>query len=133
MVFNVPISKEKTQSYKCDYGRNEQRRINNTLFGETSEKDKYPKLLTIIIEKKKEPYFAFIKNETEFEVRGKWHDKKHKLYEEDNAEIEIVYFDDVNETKSKKLMQELKSYNKKCVKEKTLYSTITPLEDTSLK
>jgi hypothetical protein len=133
MAYAIPVKKEKQVSYKCDYGRNEQQKINQLLFTTHADKDKYPKLLTIIIDKRKEPYFKFIKNETEFQVMGKWHDKKHKLYEEENAEIEVVYFDDIDETKSKALIQELNSYNKKCVKEKVLFSTITSLEDTSLK
>jgi hypothetical protein len=133
MAYKIPVKQVKQVSYKCDYGKGEQQKINHLLFTTHEDKDKYPKLLTIIIEKKKEPYFHFIKNETEFSVMGKWHDKKHKLYEEENAEIEVVYFDDIDETKSKALMSELNSYNKKCVKEKVLFSTITSLEDTSLK
>lgn len=90
------------------------------------------KLLTIIVRKDKEKHFHFLKNETEFEVQGKWHNKRDKVYEEENAEIEVVFMDDKNGSVGNKVQKLLKEYNKKKVKEQVLYTRITPLDSSSV-
>ena len=82
--------------------------------------------------KDKEHHFYFLRNETEFEVQGKWHNKQGKAYNEENAEIEIQYWDNKQDTKTKKLKSSFKAYNKKYVKEEVLYATTTPLDMTTL-
>jgi hypothetical protein len=94
-----------------------------------------PKLLTIIIRKDKEHFFHFLRDETEFAVKGKWQDVKHKPYhllEEDNVEIQVQYLDNEKDTITKKLDRLFKAYNKEFVREDVLYVTSTPLDKTSL-
>jgi len=135
MIYKIPRAKpkEKLKAFQVDTRKQKtQSEINNLLFSQKSSEYKNPKLLTIIVRKDKEHFFHFLKMETEFEVFGKWHNKKQKVFEEDNSEIEIQYFDDDCHTKTKKLKSLLKSYNKNYIKEEVLYSTTTPLEMTSL-
>ena len=91
-----------------------------------------PKLLTILIRKDKEHYFHFLKDETEFNVQGIWHDKSHKAFKEKNAEIQIQYLDNREGSVSKKLLDLFRQYNKNWVGEDVLYVTSTPLDATSL-
>jgi hypothetical protein len=132
MAYKIPI-KKKEQKTKYSYDEDKikfHKKINNLLFNKTENKN--PKLLTIIVRKDKEHHFHFLRNETEFEVQGKWRNNKHKLYSEENSEITVQYFDDDNNTKTKELKKYLEDYNKKYVKEEVLYTTTTPLEMTSL-
>ncbi|CAK0755896.1 conserved hypothetical protein [Gammaproteobacteria bacterium] len=112
-----------------------QDRINNLLYN--AKKDDgitltEPKLLTILIRKDKEHHFKFLKDETEFGVQGVWHDKSHKIFKEDNAEIQIQYLDNREGSVSKKLLDLFRQYNKNLVGEDVLYVTATPLDATSL-
>lgn len=133
MTYSIKSKKRKLKDGdKLYLEKSEQRNINHILFGKKKEKDTEPKLLTIIVKKEKEPHFAFLKNETEFGVSGKWHSKRDKLYQEENSEIEVIFYDDKDNTKSNLLMTELKNYNKKYVKEQVLYTTITPINKTSI-
>jgi len=135
MAYKISKKKRRTSNFKISNKRDKlklQSDINNLLFNENKEEYKYPKLLTIIIKKEKEPHFHFLKNETEFEVQGKWHNKQGKAYNEKNAEIEIQYWDNEQDTKTKKLKSSFKAYNKKYVKEEVLYATTTPLDMTTL-
>lgn len=94
-----------------------------------------PKLLTIIVKKDKEHYFHFLRDETEFSVKGKWQEAIHKpsrLLAEENIEINIQYLDNKKGTITRKLKNLLKGYNQEIVKEKEIYVTSTPLQMTSL-
>jgi len=117
-----------------------QNKINHLLYevkqDEGLETDK-PKLLTIIIRKDKEHHFHFLRDNTEFFVRGRWKDITHKhkpkhFLIEKNAKIEIQYLDNKKGTITRKLKKLFKQYNKNIVKEKVLYVTAEPLEMTSL-
>jgi len=135
MTYKISKKKQRTSNFKISNKKDKlklQSDINNLLFTANKEEYKYPKLLTIIIMKEKEHNFNFLKNETEFEVQGKWHNKKGKLYNEENAEIEIQYWDNKQDTKTNKLKTLFKTYNKKYVKEESLYATTTPLDMTTL-
>jgi hypothetical protein len=113
-----------------------QDKINNLLYEEKKDDGltlTEPRLLTIIIKKDKEHYFNFLRDETEFKVKGVWQDTTHhKLFKEPNAEIQIQYLDNREGTVTKKLNDMFKEYNKDYVKEEVLYVTSTPLESTSL-
>jgi hypothetical protein len=127
------IKQSKVRKKKGLYSeKDEQRSINHLLFFKNKAKDTEPKLLTIIVKKEKEHHFAFLRNETEFEVAGKWHSKGHKLFQEENSEIEIVFYDDKDNTKSNLLMSKLKDYNRKYIKEQVLYTTISSINKTSI-
>lgn len=91
-----------------------------------------PKLLTILIKKEKEKEFNFLRDETEFNVKGLWHDKSHKAFKEKNAEIQIQYLDNKDDSVTKKLMNLFEQYNRNWVGEEALYVTSTPLDATSL-
>jgi small-conductance mechanosensitive channel len=129
MTYNIKSKKPKEKYYLVEK-KNQQTEINNLLFKKTNNKN--PKLLTIIVRSDKEHFFHFLKNETEFEVQGKWHSKKGKAFEENNEEITIQYFDDDKGSITKQLKNKFKEYNKRYVKEEVLYTTTTPLEMTSL-
>lgn len=133
MTYQIQSKKVKHSPKKSFEQRKEQYEINKTLFKERTPKDVNPKLLTIIILKEKEHHFNFLKNETEFDVVGRWHNTKGKIYQEENTEINVIFYDDHYHTKSDKLMKELNSYNKKNVKEELLFVTVTPLDETSIK
>jgi hypothetical protein len=134
MAFKVPRKKTVITNF---YLEKDQKEINDLLFNkkcDSGEELKYPKQLTIIILKKKEPYFHFLKNETEFGVQGQWHSQNsHKVFKEKNAEINVIYLDDKDDTVTKKLKTKLNAYNKKYVKEEVLFVTATPLDMTTLK
>lgn len=133
MAYKIKSNKVKEKRELIPYSKKaEESNINHLLFKKDKSKDTEPKLLTIIIKKEKEHHFAFLKNETEFEVSGKWHSKGHKLYEEENSEIEIIFYDDKDNTKSNLLMTKLKDYNKRHIKEQVLYTTISPISKTSI-
>jgi len=94
-----------------------------------------PKILTIIIRKDKEHHFHFLRDETEFRVKGRWQDTTHKPHhfvEEANAEITVQFLDNKKETVSKKLLKLFKAYNEQKVGEKVPYITTAPIEKTSL-
>jgi hypothetical protein len=94
-----------------------------------------PKILTILIRKDKEHHFHFLRDETEFRVKGRWQDTTHKPHhfiEEANAEITVQFLDNKKETVSKKLIKLFEAYNKQKVGEKVLYVTTAPIEETSL-
>jgi hypothetical protein len=131
MTYKNKSKNLKKKSYAVDLEKkNLQTEINSLLFKKTSNKN--PKLLTVIVRSDKEHFFHFLKNETEFEVQGKWHSKKGKVFEENNEEITIQYFDDDKGSITKQLKSKFKKYNKRYVKEEVLYTTTTPLEMTSL-
>jgi hypothetical protein len=112
-----------------------QNKINNLLYEKKKDDGlalKEPRLLTIIIRKDKEHHFHFLRDETEFKVKGVWQDTHHKLFKEPNAEIQIQYLDNREGTITQKLDNLFKEYNKDYVHEKVLYVTSTPLESTSL-
>jgi hypothetical protein len=112
-----------------------QNRINENLYEKKADNGlelTEPKLLTILIRKDKEHHFNFLKDDTEWNVKGRWHDKKHKLFKEDNAEITIQYLDNKQGSVTNKLINLFKQYNKEFVKEEVLYVTSTPLDKTSL-
>lgn len=137
MAFNVKSKKAKMKEpYSFDkIKKKDQQEINDLLFNkkkDSGELLKYPKLLTIVIKKEKEPQFHFLKNETEFNVKGQWHFKSHKIFKEKNAEIMVVYLDDKDGTVTQKLNKKLRSYNQNYIKEEALYSTTTPLDMTTL-
>jgi hypothetical protein len=137
MAFNVKSKKAKMKEpYSFDkIKKKDQQEINDLLFNkkkDSGELLKYPKLLTIVIKKEKEPQFHFLKNETEFNVKGQWHSKSHKIFKEKNAEIMVVYLDDKDGTVTQKLNKKLRSYNQNYIKEEALYSTTTPLDMTTL-
>jgi len=134
MAFKVPSKKRiQTNSFLAK----DQEEINDLLFirkCDSGEELKYPKQLTIIILKEKEPYFNFLKNETEFGVQGQWHShNSNKVFKEKNAEINVIYLDDKDDTVTKKLKTKLNAYNKNYVKEEVLFVTATPLSMTTLK
>lgn len=131
MAYKIKNSK-KRNIFKIEEKKELQSDINNLLFVRKNGEFKYPKLLTIIIKKEKEHNFHFLKNETEFEVQGRWHNKKGKTYNEENAEIEVQYWDNKEEIKTKKLKNAFILYNKKYVKEEILYVTTTPLDMTTI-
>lgn len=132
MVYKIPSKKKQERTFAVESIEKKklQTDINNLLFAQKGNTN--PKLLTIIVVSNKEHYFNFLKNETEFEVQGKWHNKRNKTFEEDNAEITIQYFDDDAGTITHQLKNKLEKYNKKYIKEEILYTTTTPLEMTSL-
>ena len=113
-----------------------QDKINNLLYEEKKDDGitlTEPRLLTIIIRKDKEHHFHFLRDETEFKVKGVWQDTTHhKLFKEPNAEIQIQYLDNKKGTVTEKLNKMFKEYNKDYVHEEVLYVTSTPLESTSL-
>lgn len=112
-----------------------QNKINYLLFRAKSDEGEpltKTKMFTIIILENKEHNFHFLKNETEFNVKGKWHSKRSKLFEENNAEITILYLDNEQGSVTRKLDKYFKQYNKKYVGEEVLYTTTTPIEKTSL-
>jgi hypothetical protein len=134
MAYSIknPKLKEKkkiSRSYQVE----EQRKINHLLFGQRRQETTEPKLLTIIVRKDKEHFFNFLKNETEFEVFGKWHSKKSKVFEEENEEIEVIFYDDKQGTKSNLLISNLKKYNRRYIGEQVLYTRISPIDRTSIK
>jgi hypothetical protein len=135
MVYSI---KRKEKQIKKTYQvETIQNNINHKLYDIKEDEGKpliKPKLLTIIIKKEKEHYFHFLRDETEFKVKGVWKDveHKHKIYKENNAEIQIQFLDNEDNTVSTKLKNLFTKYNKSKVKEKVLYVTAEPLDMTSL-
>jgi hypothetical protein len=133
MAYKIKSKKPKEKLNKEFYSeKQEQTEINHLLFKEKRVQDTEPKKLTIVIKKEKEQHFAFLKDETEFEVQGKWHDKKHKLFQENNAEIEVLFYDDKDHRKSNLLLSKFRDYNRKYIKEKVLFVTISPIDKSSI-
>jgi hypothetical protein len=136
MVYSVK-RKDKIGFPKQDWTEKDvlQNRINSLLYEKKVDEGQElnePKLLTIIIKKKKEHYFHFLRNETEFKVFGIWSNTSHKVFKEDNAEIQIQYLDNKKGTVSGKLNRLFKAYNKDFVDEEVLYVTTSPINKTSL-
>ena len=131
MAYQIPSKKKREKQDFYTEKEIIQNKINGLLFAENPQY-RNPKLLTIIVRQDKEHFFHFLKNETEFEIKGKWHNKEHKLFNEENSEIVVQYFDDDKHTKTKQLKKLFENYNKKYVKEDVLYTTTTPLEMTTL-
>jgi len=104
--------------------------LNSLLFDEKTQ-NKYnatdPELLTIIIIQDKSPFFDFLKAETKWEVKGRWHE-----YKDDNYLIEVQFMDNKDEGIGNRVIHLLNEYNVRFVKEELLYARTTPIEEGTL-
>jgi len=104
--------------------------INQLIFNEDLQKwcgatDR--ELLTIVIVRTKAHLFNFLKGYTRWRAIGEWEGLK-----EPNLQIEIEFKDTPDERIGIRLIELLKAYNKKVVKEELLYARTAPLEEGTL-
>ena len=103
-----------------------QSRINKLLFYPAKEQ-KDSELLEITVRADKTKYFNFLKGYTRWGVEGRW-----RKLDEKNELLEIQFKDTPKEAVGNELMDLLKEYNRKVVKEKTLYARTISIEESSL-
>jgi hypothetical protein len=104
-----------------------QSRINKLLFRPTKAQTDL-ELLEITVRIDKMKYFNFLKGYTRWGVEGRW-----KKLDEKNELLEIQFRDTPEEKVGNELMALLNEYNRKMVKEKTLYARTIPIEESTLK
>lgn len=105
-------------------------KINRVLY-EPSLKKVDKKILTIVVDRKKDDRFDFLRAKTEWFAKGEWRGAK-KLYTDNNIIFEVEFKDDRYGRTSKKLMKLLDNYNRKKIKEEKLYARVTDIERSSL-
>ena len=103
-----------------------QSRINKLLFYPAKEQTD-SELLEITVRADKTKYFNFLKGYTRWGVEGRW-----RKLDEKNELLEIQFKDTPKEAVGNELMDLLKEYNRKVVKEKTLYARTISIEESSL-
>lgn len=114
-----------------------QKEIVDLLYSAKSYNGNTPKdheVLTITVLQKKNPHFQFLKAHTRWGAVGSWvnEEKGHKFMDEKNSIIQVEFLDTHNEALGRRLMQLFDDYNKKYVKEDSLYVRTHPIEESSL-
>jgi len=100
----------------------------------SGQKAKDHEIMTITVLQPKSKEFQFLKAHTRFGAVGSWVNKQkgNKFEDEKNAVIQVEFLDTPNEAVGKSLLNLLNDYNKKYVKEESLYVRTQPVEESSL-
>ena len=89
-------------------------------------------LLSIIIVQPKAHHFDFLTGKTEWKVRGKWRRPEDNFDIEENVQLDVEFKDAADECVGKRIIELLKAYNTKVVRETVLYARTIPVEEGTL-
>ena len=89
-------------------------------------------LLSIIIAQPKVHHFNFLKERTTWKVRGQWIRPDDEYRIERNIQLDVEFKDAPDECVGKRLVELLKGYNTKVIKERVLYARTIPIEEGTL-
>ena len=89
-------------------------------------------LLSIIIAQPKAYHFDFLTGKTEWKVRGKWRRPDDGFDIERNVQLDVEFKDAADECVGKRIIELLKVYNTKVVRETLLYARTLPVEEGTL-
>ncbi len=109
--------------------------LNILLFDEKFQKAcdaKDRELLTIVIARGKAGHFDFLLGKTEWKVRGKWRRPEDDFDIEENIQLDVEFKDAADECVGKRIIDLLKAYNIKAVRETVLYARTVPVEEGTL-